>query len=260
MALTTSNPIYRTLTLLAALNVAVALRRQGTRLRALVRALLVAVVLAVILTVLLSHGGAHPFATLPSSIPVVGGPLTAEAVVFGTTTGIGIAAAVLAVAPLTLAIDPDDIVDSLPLALARSGAMLATALNIVPGLVRGASEIRDAQRMRGWRSERVRDWPQVAVPTVLTALENSLAIAEAMEARGYGSGLRTHYRVTLWHATDVVVAASAVAAALLFTALRVVGASPDWYPFPTLTVPTANPIMVACCIALVAPALLRLPR
>ena len=90
-------------------------------------------------------------------------------------------------------LQPHALVDALPGALARTGAAIGTALNLIPGIARSATEIRDAQRMRGWRPRRVREWPDLAVPVVLTALEGSITLAEAMEARGYGSGARTHY-------------------------------------------------------------------
>src|SRR5665811_724175 len=134
--------------------------------------------------------GAHAFLALPAGIPVLGGPLTIEAVLFGASTGVGIAAAVLAAAPLSLVLLPNSLVDALPSGLARTGAAIGTALNLIPGIARSATEIRDAQRMRGWRSRRLREWPDLAVPVVLTALEGSITLAEAMEARGYGSGVR----------------------------------------------------------------------
>ena len=102
-------------------------------------------------------------------------------------------------------------------ALARTGAAIGTALNLIPGIARSATEIRDAQRMRGWRSRRVREWPDLAVPVVLTALEGSITLAEAMEARGYGSGVRTHYteEVVAPRRTSLVAVVAVVAAAAL---------------------------------------------
>ena len=125
----------------------------------------------------------------------------------------------LAAAPLSLVLQPHSLVDALPGALARTGAAIGTALNLIPGIARSATEIRDAQRMRGWRPRRVREWPDLAVPVVLTALEGSITLAEAMEARGYGSGARTHYGEQVWHSQrTVVVAVVAPAAAIAFCA------------------------------------------
>lgn len=255
IALSSGNPVYRTLVLLCALNVLLALRRPEVSLRGLLTALLVAAVIAITVTTLSSHTGAHALLTLPSGVPIVGGPLTLEAAIFGASTGIGIAAAVLAAAPLSLVLMPHSLVDALPSVLARTGAAIGTALNLIPGIARSATEIRDAQRMRGWRPRRVREWPDLAVPVVLTALEGSITLAEAMEARGYGSGARTHYGSQVWRISDVAVTAVAALAAVVFVGLRIAGVVGDWYPFPDVTVPTMNVIGVACCLALAVPLL-----
>jgi len=255
IALASANPVYRIIVLLCALNVLVALRRPDVSLRGLTIALTVAALIATVITMLASHTGDHALLVLPAGLPVIGGRVTIEAALFGVSSGLGIAAAVLAAAPLSLVLMPNSLVDALPTALARTGAAIGTALNLIPGIARSAAEIRDAQRMRGWRPRRVREWPDLAVPVVLTALESSITLAEAMEARGYGSGARTHYRDALWHPTDVVVCLVAAAAAVTFVALRFSGVIGDWYPFPDVSVPPINIAGVACCLALAVPAL-----
>ena len=253
IALASGNPVYRVLVLLCALNVVVMLHRPDVRIRGLFLALVVAGCIAIVVTTLASHTGDHAFVALPSGIPVIGGPLTIEAVLFGASTGAGIAAAVLAAAPLSLVLEPHALVDALPTALARTGAAIGTALNLIPGIARSTAEIRDAQRMRGWRSRRVREWPDLAVPVVLTALEGSITLAEAMEARGFGSGARTHYTGQVWHAPDVAVAVLAPLAALLFLICRITGVIADWYPFPDVALPAVDLIGVLCCLVLTLP-------
>ena len=248
--------MYRVLVLLCALNVLVALRRPGVSLRGLGIALVVAGLIAIAVTTLASHTGDHAFLVLPAGIPVFGGRLTIEAAVFGASSGLGIAAAVLAAAPLSLVLMPNSLVDALPIALARTGAAIGTALNLIPGIARSATEIRDAQRMRGWRPGRVREWPDLAVPVVLTALESSITLAEAMEARGYGSG-----RANPLQRADVAVGRRRCVQWLRRRRrspswlLRVAGVIGDWYPFPDITVPPVNGFGVACCLALALPVL-----
>lgn len=255
IALASGNPVYRVLVLLCALNVLVALRRPDVSLRGLGIALVVAALIAITVTTLASHTGDHAFLTLPAGIPVVGGPLTIEAVLFGASTGVGIAAAVIAAAPLSLVLRPNALVDALPDAFARTGAAIGTALNLIPSIARSATEIRDAQRMRGWRPRRVREWPDLAVPVVLTALEGSITLAEAMEARGYGSGPRTHYHDAVWTRSDVAVCVVAPAAALVFVLLRAAGVIGDWYPFPDVSVPPVSVAGVVSSLALAIPIL-----
>ena len=255
IAVSTNNPVYRGVVALCALNLILARSRPGARLRPLAVTVIVAAAIATVVSLLLSHTGAHALFQVPAGVPAIGGAITLEALVFGLVAGLGIAAAVLAVAPLSLVIEPHDLIDVLPASLARSGAAIATALNLIPATARSAVEIRDAQRMRGWRPHRVRDWPQVAVPVVLTAVESSIALAEAMESRGWGAGPRTHFAPPHRSALDLVVALAAVAGAAGFLALRATGAAPDWYPFPVLTPIPLNAAALACCLLLIVPAL-----
>jgi energy-coupling factor transport system permease protein len=255
IALSTSNPIYRVVVLLCALNLLLARGRRGPGPRLLLAGIGIAALVATLVTLLLSHTGAHVLLRLPSAIPAIGGPLTLEALVFGLATGLGIAAAMLAVAPLTLVSQPHELVDALPPALARTGAAIGAALNLIPGTVRSAAEIREAQRMRGWRARRAADWPAVAVPVVLTAIEGSLTLAEAMESRAYGAVARTHFGVEAWTGFDTLVAVTALLAAAAFLGLTLSGAAPGWFPFPVLTAPAVSVPAVLCCALLVLPSL-----
>ena len=72
----------------------------------------------------------------------------------------------------------------MPAPLERTGIAVATSLNLVSGFGRTFTAVRDAQRMRGWRPRGIRSWNEVLVPVVLTAIEDSVLLAEAMEARG----------------------------------------------------------------------------
>ena len=255
IALSTSNPIYRGVVLLCALNLLLARGRRGSGPRLLLAGIGIAALVATLVTLLLSHTGAHVLLRLPGAIPAIGGPLTLEALVYGLATGLGIAAAMLAVAPLTLVSQPHELVDALPPALARTGAAIGAALNLIPGTVRSAAEIRDAQWMRGWRARRVVDWPAVAVPVVLTAIEGSLTLAEAMESRAYGAVARTHFGVEAWTGFDALVSVTALLAAAAFLGLTLSGAAPGWFPFPVLTAPAVSVPAVLCCALLVLPSL-----
>jgi len=259
VALASANPVYRLLVVAAALNVLVARKRPDARLRPMLLIVAVGAATALLITFAVSHTGLHVLWSLPDGVPVFGGAFTVEALVFGVVSGLGIAAAVLAVAPLSLVTSPHELLDALPSALSRSGAVVATALNLLPALARSATEIRDAQRLRGVRTSRLSGVAHVAVPVVLTAVEDSVRLGEAMEARGYGRGTRTHYgsaRLSRW---DGACAGLAIMAAAVFVVLRLIAASPDWYPFPSLTFPPVHPLAVFACLALAAPSLGRRP-
>jgi energy-coupling factor transport system permease protein len=257
VALSTANPVYRGLVALAALDVLLTWLPPERRLKPLALALLFAAGFAALVNVLASHAGVHVLARLPVDWPVVGGNFTAETLAYGGAVGLGLVAALLAVAPLSLVLEPHDVVDAVPGPLDRTGIALATSLNLVSGFGRTFNAVRDAQRMRGWRPRGIRSWNEVLVPVVLTSIEDSVLLAEAMEARGFGGGRRTSYAAPGWSRWDVAVVAVTLAAAALFVSLRVAGAAIDWYPYPALSVPPLNPILVASCLALALPALAR---
>ncbi|HSR25854.1 MAG TPA: energy-coupling factor transporter transmembrane component T [Candidatus Eisenbacteria bacterium] len=252
--LTTGNPVYRCLVLAAAL--AVLLASVGAaRSR---RPLLLAAVLgaaAAAFNVVLSHLGDTVLFALPAGLPVLGGPYTLEALGFGLLSGATLAAAVLVVAPVSLLVEAHEVVDALPRALYRTGGAVASALNLVPGVAASFTAVAEAQRLRGWRPRGPASWAEIVVPVVLTAIEDSIQLAESMEARAFGSGPRTHWRRARLAAGDRLVVCAAAAAAGLFVLARVLGWAADWAPYPSLTAPDVHPLPAAAALLLAVPAL-----
>ena len=255
LVLTSTNPLYRALVLLLALNLLISLRRSDASLRPLFLAVAVGAALAIVLNTLLSHTGEHVLGTIPSWVPGLGGPITAEAIVYGVDVALGIVAAVLVVAPLSRVLHPHDLLDAFPRALQRTAAMTGAAVNLVPAVARNAVAIGEAQRMRGSDSTRLRRWRGVAAPVVLSALDDSLQLAEAMDARGFGSGPRTRYAPATWDIAATTVTAAAVCAIVLALVARATGSLADWYPFPTATFPDLALLPALACALLVVPIL-----
>jgi energy-coupling factor transport system permease protein len=253
VVLTSTNPVYRALVLLVALNVLLGLRRADAPLGPLFIVVGVAGLVAALLNAALSHTGAHVLFTVPEPFPVIGGPVTAEALVYGADVALGIAAAVLAIAPLSRVLYPHDLIDAFPRQLQRTAALTGAALNLVPAVARNAVAINEAQRMRGSGGTRLRDWHAVAAPVVLSALDDSLQLAEAMDARGFGSGPRTCYSTTRAGRAGAAVIACALAAVALIVVARLTGGAPDWYPFPVATMPAVAVMPVLACLLLAAP-------
>lgn len=245
VALATTDPVYRALIALVALNVVIAGARPEAPRRPVLATILLAGLFALPLNLLLSRSGDHHLLETPF------GPLTLEALVFGAGTGLGLLAAGLAVAPLTLAYEAGEVVDALPAPLERTGTVVAAALGLVPRLVDSFTAVREAQQMRGWRPG-LRNLPEVALPALLTAIEGAVDVAEAMEARAYGSGPRTALSGPRWTWRDSLVALGALAALLAFA----VHPAAQWYPYPALTWPAADPLLVGATLVLSLPALL----
>jgi energy-coupling factor transport system permease protein len=252
VVLTSTNPVYRALVLLIAVNMLVALGRRDAQSRPLFLAVGVAAIVAAVLNAVLSHTGAHVLFTVPD-LPGIGGSVTLESVLYGLDVGLGIAAAVLAIAPLSQVLYAHDLVDAFPSALQRTAALVGAAINLVPAVARNAVGISEAQRMRGSSGARLRDWHAIAAPVVLSALDDSLQLAEAMDARGFGSGPRTRYAAARVGLSGAAVIVCALGAAAMVVAARVSGSLADWYPFPVATVPPVTLVPVLACLLLTAP-------
>lgn len=252
----TDSPVYRALVALSALAVLQAWLPSGRSLRGIGMAAAFAASLAFAMNMALGHTGVHVLARLPSDWPVVGGPITLEAAAFGGAVALGLVAALLAVAPLSLVLEPHEIVDAIPRQLQRTGIAVAASLNLVGGIGRTFAEVRDAQLMRGWKPRGVRSWNEVVVPVVLTAIEDSVLLAESMEARGFAQGPRTSFAATRFHGADLLVLATAAAVVVVFALSRPLGLATPWYPYPSLTMPSAHPLLALACVALALPALL----
>ena len=251
--LATDNPIYRGIVVLIALDVLLVLTPPARSLRPLLLAIPLFGALAVEFNVLLSHTGAHVLVALPADWPLVGGPLTLESAAYGLTVALGIAGAVLAVAPISLVLETHELLDALPHGLERSALVVASALNLAPGIGRSAMAIRDAEKMRGWRPRGPRSWADVLVPTILSAIEDAVALAEAMEARAYGTQARSRYAPGRWRPRDTIIVATALSAAGLVLAARLAGRSLDWQPYPTLSAPTIDLALIGACLLLLVP-------
>ena len=251
IVLFTTNPAYK-VTVLAAAIASLAADAGRKRMRGLLIAVLLIAAIATTLNFVSAHLGTTTLFALPQAIPALGGTYTLEALTAGISGGITVATAIVAAAPFSLMLASHDVMDALPKSLSRTGAGIAASLSLVPSVAASFVQVTEAQRLRGWRPRGPRSWAEVIVPVVLTSVEGSIQLAESMEARGFGSGPRTSLKASQLKRNDwLLIAASALA----ITAF-IAGRAADWYPYPTLTVPTLDGIPLAACLLLFAPVLL----
>jgi energy-coupling factor transport system permease protein len=248
VALSTTNPVYRALVALIAINVLRTWSRPEQNLGFLLRAIVVTAIGAVVLNFVVGHLGDTALFSLPDAWPVVGGPWTVESIAYGLDAALGLTAAVLVVAPLSYVLEPHELVDALPKPIERAGIVVAAALNLVPGIGRSFGQVRDAQTMRGWRPTGLRSWSEVIVPVAITAVESSLELAEAMESRAFGSGPRSRYAPSRWTRRDSLIVAASCAAVAIAIWARATGIATDWYPYPGLSSPDVSPAMLVASL------------
>ena len=202
------NPFLQVLLLLVLINVFLPYRGRR-RINTWKLGLALAVV-PVLFSVALSRFGDHVLFTLPG-IPIIGGRWTLDAVAYGASTGAALLLTVAVFAVLQTTVRSADLVAILPRPLYRAGTTVALALAFAPKTITSLASIREARQLRGQRAG-WRSVPQLLLPLLLTTLERALQYGESLDARGFGSRLRSRYRPLPWTIPDLVVFVASLAA------------------------------------------------
>ncbi|GAB2790163.1 CbiQ family ECF transporter T component [Streptomyces chlorus] len=116
----------------------------------------------------------------------LGGRVTAEALTFALYDGMKLATLLICVGAANALANPSRLLKSLPGALYEMGVAVVVALTFAPSLITDVQRLRAARRLRGRPDRGVRGLLQVGLPVLEGALERSVALAAAMDARGYG--------------------------------------------------------------------------
>lgn len=148
---------------------------------------LIVVTLSAAFNALMSHFGQTVLFTLPASLPLIGGAITLEAVVYGALNGLVLTAMFAAFLTLYQATPTYALIRLIPRALYPVGVVLSVAVAYVPTTLAQFQLIREAQRLRGHQVRGVRDWLPLAMPLLVSGLERAMQLAEAMTARGFGN-------------------------------------------------------------------------
>lgn len=193
----TTNPLLLCL-IIGVLAVVVRARRSDAPWAALFRVYLLAGLVVVMFRIGLRivFGGAygtHVLFTLPE-VPLpdwavgvgIGGPVTLESVLSALYDGLRLAAIIACVGAANVLADARRLLRAVPSALYEVGTALVVALTVAPQLVESVLRVRRARRLRGGRSTGLRAIPGLLLPVLADALDRSLALAAAMDARGYG--------------------------------------------------------------------------
>ena len=148
---------------------------------------LLVIALSALFNAATAHVGRHVLIRLPDVLPLVGGPITLEAVVFGALNGVVLTGIFAAFTVLNLALPVRSLVRFIPRAFFPVAVVVSIALTFVPTTLRHFQQIREAQAIRGHRVRGLRDWLPLFLPLLIGGLERALQLAEAMTARGFSS-------------------------------------------------------------------------
>ncbi|WP_329409347.1 energy-coupling factor transporter transmembrane protein EcfT [Streptomyces sp. NBC_00704] len=137
--------------------------------------------------------GTHVVVTLPE-VPLphwaqgirLGGAVTAEGLLFACYDGLRLATLLVCVGAANALASPSRMLKALPGALYETGVAVVVALTFAPNLIADVQRLRAARRLRGRPDRGLRGLLQVGLPVLEGALERSVSLAAAMDARGYG--------------------------------------------------------------------------
>lgn len=201
----------------------------------------------IIINMLVSYHGTHVLFTTPFQIPILGMPaITLEAMAFGTSMAVKLLIIISAMAFINYSVHPDDIMAVMLKMRLPYKSVLVTTLSTryIPCLVDDVSRIRDAYRTRGVNLDngnwlkRAKNNSGIVMPLLYNSLERAVQVAEAMEARAFGSGKkRVFYHGIKSSTIDWIILVCAGLPLILGILIRILGYGDyEYYPsFPEIS-------------------------
>ncbi len=143
--------------------------------------------LSTVLNMFISRFGETVLFQLPTTLPLIGGIYTLEAIVFGLTNGLVLIGIFSLFTILNQVVSVRALVRLIPQAFHPVAVVTTIALTFIPASQKQFQAIKEAQAIRGQELKKVRDWLPLVIPLLIGGLERAMQIAEAMTARGYTS-------------------------------------------------------------------------
>ncbi|MGE5417807.1 MAG: energy-coupling factor transporter transmembrane component T [Acidobacteriota bacterium] len=134
--------------------------------------------------------------------------------------------------------------------------VMAMALRIVPFMGAEIKRVQESYRTRGFTFrggllQRTREYGVLARAALILALENAAAWAEAMQARGYGAGPRSHYFRGAWSAADHYVMAASLIALTIAVIAFVFNYGADQYYYGVATQPRVIEVIAVVALTVI---------
>jgi energy-coupling factor transport system permease protein len=145
------------------------------------------ILLATLFNAFTSHYGATLLFNVPGKIPLISGPITLEAIVYGAINGLVLTGMLASFTVLNLALPMRDLISLIPRAFFPMAVVTSIAVTYLPTTLRQFRLIREAQAVRGHQMRSVKDWLPLLMPLLVGGLEHAMQLAEAMTARGFAS-------------------------------------------------------------------------
>lgn len=145
------------------------------------------VLIGIVFNALTVRTGNQELFQLPDDLPLIGGPITLNAMVYGLVSGVAMLSLVLAGTSVAPGLSWTELLRVMPARFANIAVAGSISWSFLPGASRAFADIRESQAARGHRVRGARDIPQLVVPLLEGGLERALTMSEALEARGFGA-------------------------------------------------------------------------
>lgn len=116
----------------------------------------------------------------------LGGTVYLEGALGAALEGARLGTMILAIGAANALASPKRLLKVFPAALHEIGAALVVAVTVAPQLAESVQRVARARRLRGDSSVRLKAFRGIAMPVLQDTLDRSLALAAAMDGRGYG--------------------------------------------------------------------------
>jgi energy-coupling factor transport system permease protein len=182
------NPWY--LALVVAASLLIRWRASGERLhRSVVGLLFGMMAFPAILNLFFSRAGETVLLRLP--LGWLGGPYTLEALLFGLTAGVQIAALLTVMLVFGNVVRPVELLRRIPPALYPAGVAATIGMSFVTQVQKSFTGLREAQQIRGFEAKGLKDLPSITGPLLVLTLESAYGVAEGLAVRGFGNAVST---------------------------------------------------------------------
>ena len=182
--------------------------------------------------------------------------VTAASFLFHFLEGLRLAILLAVFGAFNAVVDPFRILRLAPRRFHEPALAAALAVSIAPRTIASVAQIREAQRLRGMDVRRWRHWAALAVPVLETGMDDSISLAESMDARGHGRGRRSRYRPEPWGAASTGVALAGLCAWAVFLVLQRTGGADLQVITDPVTWPGAAASATAAVMLFALPALI----
>ncbi len=191
---TTRNPTYLIIIFLSVTVVSTVLVRNSAARRGFFSPLHFLVFISLtasIFNALTSHYGNTVLLTIPGQIPLLSGPVTLEALVYGASNGLVLSGLFVVFMVLNQALPVRALIRLIPRAFSSLAVVISIAVTFIPATRRQFELIREAQAVRGHQTHGLRDALPLFMPLLIGGLERAFRLAEAMTARGFSGQSKT---------------------------------------------------------------------